>query len=166
MRSKKTKRLSKIDKVPTSVKLFTHTNPPIDRLAQALGKPRSTIIRELVEEALTARRLNQLKRTVRQGTWQLKDALTVEQVEAIPDTAQTLADEIMELLEDTRLSAVYAAEVGEIAIAGFWRLLRQSPEYEGRSLDEFNKIMGGVRDQARKRVADVLNLDQGEEDGG
>lgn len=156
MRSKRTKRLSKIDKVPTSVKLFTHTNPPIDRLAQALGKPRSTIIRELVEEALTARRLNQLKRTVRKGPWQLKDALTVEQVEAIPDTAQTFADEILEELRTARAAAVYAAELAEFSAAAMWRLLKQTDDYKDRSLEQYQDIQRKIKKQAREVVRDNL----------
>lgn len=158
MYSKHAKRLKKIDKVPTSVKLFSHTNPQIDRLVQSLGKPRSTIIRELVEEALTARRLNQLKRTVRHGPWQLKDALTVEQVEAIPDTAQTFADEILEELKHARIAAAYSAEQAYFCAAAMWRLLYQTDDYKDKSLDQYQGIQNRILDEAWETVRDRIDF--------
>ncbi|MCC6793016.1 MAG: hypothetical protein IT336_15110 [Thermomicrobiales bacterium] len=172
--AKEKRRDQRIDRMPTSVKLFTHSNGHIDRIAEASGKRRAVIIRELVAEALTARRLNQLKRTVRKVTkrtkWQLSDPLTIEQVESVPDDAQTLADEILEELRTARIAATYAAELAHFTSAAMWRLVYQTDDYKDRSLEQFQEIQKRIMreswESVQAEIEDLLERDEESEKSG
>lgn len=173
-RSRRRKR--RLEDAPTTLRLFADCRPEIEALVRnSSGKSSGEIVRELVSEAIVARRLKRLGRTVRatpnlspeagelssdldptdsilSGLLERLDRIESATISGL-ETGRQLLDRVDE--EAARLEAVsrFGAQSAGQGAALLWLLVRTHPEFADKTDDEFD----GSRREIARAILDQLD---------
>lgn len=165
------RRKRRLEDDPTTLRLFADCRPEIEALVKnSGGKSAGEIIRELVSEAIVARRLKRLGRTVRSANelppeagdlmpdLEPSDSVLsgiferLDRIESAAVSGLDVGKHVLERLEDeaTRLEAVsrFGAQSAAQGAALLWLLIRSHPEFADKSDQEF--------DESRRHIARVI----------
>lgn len=190
------RRKRRLEDAPTSLRLFADCRPEIEALVRnSGGKSAGEIIRELVSEAIVARRLKRLGRTVRSVSTLPADAgelspdleptdsvlsgllerleriesATASAIESVTASATERERQILDRLDDeaARLEAVsrFGAQSAGQGAALLWLLVRTHPQFAGKSDPEFEDSRRDVERRILEQLESAIEGDLGSDPG-
>lgn len=177
-------RKRRVEEAPTTFRLFADCRSEIDALTRnSGGKSSGEIIRELVSEAIVARRLKRLGRTVRahpdvppesgdlspdlDPTDSVLSGLLerLDRIESATASGIETGRQLLDRLDDeaARLEAVsrFGAQSAGQSAALLWLLVRTQPEFVGKNESEFELSRRDVEREILEQLDSTIEGDPG-----